>query len=149
MLSYCRNKWTSAYLPGKSLSLDEETAGCKARCALVTRIKNKKEGDGFQCDCVCEDGYTFTFWFRCDNLPATQLPDVSPRDTRCAWLVDQLPGAWYHLYMDNLFTSWKFGAMLAKRQCHRPTSAQVTSVAAIEAAKGTLKASVRAMPGAP
>ena len=42
---------------------------------------------------------------------------MSDRDTRCAWLVDQLPGAWYHLFMDNLFTSWKFGEMLAKRQC--------------------------------
>ena len=29
MLSYCREKWTGGYRPGKKLSLDEETAGCK------------------------------------------------------------------------------------------------------------------------
>ena len=41
--------------PGKMLSLDEMTMGFKGRCAMVTRIKYKKEGDGFQCDCICED----------------------------------------------------------------------------------------------
>ena len=161
MLSYCRNKWCSAYLPGKDASLDEETAGCKARCAIVTRIKTsqKKEGDGFQADAICEDGYTITFWFRCDNLPCAQEKDVSPRDTRCAWLVEQLPGAWYRLWMDNLYTSFKFGEMLAKRQClfggtvrneawrgmHDAVIQKVqTKAAELEKAKGTLLASVRA-----
>ena len=32
-------------------------------------------------------------------------------------IVEQLPGAWYRLWMDNLYTSWKFGEMLAARQC--------------------------------
>jgi len=161
MLSYCCAKWTSGWRPGKSLSLDEETAGCKARCALVTRIKTsqKKEGDGFQADAICEDGYTITFHFRCDVLPCPQQKDVSPRDTRCAWLVDQLPGCWYHLWMDNLYTSWKFGEMLAARQClyggtmrnedwrgiHKAVIQKtVTKVAELEKAKGTLLASVRA-----
>ena len=122
MLSYCHGKWKSGWRAGKSLSLDEQTSGCKARCTLVTRIKvqQKKEGDGFQCDAICEDGYTITFHFRCDRLPTLNIPetgDLSPRDQRCAWLVEQLPGAWYHLWMDNLYTSWKFGAMLSRRQC--------------------------------
>jgi hypothetical protein len=119
MLSYCRFKWGSCWLPGMNLSLDEMTMGFKGRCAMVTRIKYKKEGDadGFQCDCICEDGYCITFWFRCDNPPCPVPKDVSDRDNRCAWLVDQLPGKWYRLFMDNLFTSWKFGEMLAKRQC--------------------------------
>ena len=161
MLSYCRGKWTTGWRPGKSLSLDEETAGCKARCALVTRIKTsqKKEGDGFQFDAICEDGYTISFWARCDVLPCAQPKDVSPRDTRCAWLVEQLPGAWYHMWMDNLYTSWKFGEMLAARQClfggtmrnedwrgiHKAVVQKVvTKAAELEKAKGTLLASVRA-----
>lgn len=161
MLSYCRGKWTVGYRPGKKVSLDEETAGCKARCALVTRIKTsqKKEGDGFQCDAICEDGYTITFHFRCDRLPCVQEKDISPRDTRCAWLVEQLPGAWYHLWMDNLYTSWKFGEMLAARQClfggtcrnegwrglhDAVIQKAVTKTAELEKAKGTLLASVRA-----
>ena len=117
MLSYCRGKWQANWLPGMNLSLDEMTMGFKGRSALVTRIKYKKEGDGFQCDAICEDGYCFTFWFRCDLPPRPAPKDVSERDNRCAWLVEQLPGKWYHLWMDNLFTSWKLGEMLAVRQC--------------------------------
>ena len=161
MLSYCRSKWTNGWRPGMHLSLDEETAGCKARCSLVTRIKTsqKKEGDGFQADAICEDGYTITFHFRCDDLPCTQEKDVSPRDTRCAWLAEQLPGVWYRLWMDNLYTSWKFGEMLAQRHClfggtlrneawrgHHNAIIQkvVTKAPELEKARGTLLASVRA-----
>lgn len=117
MLSYVRMKWGRGWRAGRDLALDEQTVGFKGRCALAVRIKNKNEGDGLQADCICDGGYTITFWFRCDHLPCTRDKDVSDRDTRCTWLVEQLPGAWYHLFMDNLFTSWKFGEMLAKRQC--------------------------------
>ena len=105
MLSYVRMKWGRGWRPGKCLSLDEETMGFKGRSGLVVRIKNKNEGDGLQVDCICDDGYTITFWFRSDQLPCARDGNTSDRDTRCAWLVDQLPGAWYHLYMDNLYTS--------------------------------------------
>ena len=125
---------------------------------MVTRIKYKKEGDGFQCDCICEDGYCFTFWFRCDTAPRTVPKDVSDRDDRCAWLVEQLPGAWYHLWMDNLFTSYKFGIMLAQRQClfggtcqtaewrglhSNVIQKEATSAAALVASRGTVKISHR------
>ena len=127
---------------------------------MVTRIKYKKEGDGFQCDCICEDGYCFTFWFRCDDAPRAVPKDVSDRDDRCAWLVEQLPGAWYHLWMDNLFTSYKFGTMLAERMClfggtcqtadwrglHNAVIQQAaTTTEALAAARGTVKVSHRAL----
>lgn len=159
MLSYCRYKWGKCWLPGKNLSLDEMTMGFKGRSSMVTRIKYKKEGDGFQCDCICEDGYCITFWFRCDNPPVPVPKDVSDRDSRCAWLVDQLPGKWYRLFMDNLFTSWKFGVMLANRQCLFAGTCQTADwrgmhsevvqkeakgTGALEKARGTLLASVRA-----
>ena len=170
LLSYCRLKWEHRWLPGMNLSLDEMTLGFKGRSALATRIKYKREGDGFQCDCLCEDGYCYTFWFRCDNPPRTVPKDVSDRDNRqapqapnshlqaftlftaftfiltsdqnraiadcqtstgtaalrhphvwymhahrCAWLLERLPGMWYRVWMDNLFTSWKFGEMCAQR----------------------------------
>ena len=117
LLSFMRYKWPRGWRLGMHLSLDEMTVGFKGRCALVTRIKYKKEGDGFQCDAICEDGYCFTFWYRCDTPPRVVPADVSARDDRCAWLVEQLPGLWYRLWMDNLFTSFKFGVMLAARNC--------------------------------
>jgi len=125
---------------------------------MVTRIKYKKEGDGFQCDCICEDGYCFTFWFRCDDAPRAVPKDVSDRDDRCAWLVEQLPGAWYHLWMDNLFTSYKFGTMLAERMClfggtcqtadwrglhNAVIQKEATTTEALAAARGTVKVSHR------
>ena len=94
MLSYMRYCWEKNWRAGKNIALDEMTIGFKGRCALVTRIKYKKEGDGFQCDCICEDGYCFTFWFRCDLPPRPAPADVSERDNRCAWLVERLPGMW-------------------------------------------------------
>ena len=47
---------------------------------MVTRTKYKKEGNWFQCDCICEDGYCFTFWFRCDTAPCPVPNDVSDRE---------------------------------------------------------------------
>lgn len=117
MLSYMRYRWEKGWRLGKNIALDEMTIGFKGRCALVTRIKYKREGDGFQCDAICESGYCFTFWFRCDKPPRPVPDNVSARDSRCCWLVERLPGMWYHLWMDNLFTSFKFGKMLAERQC--------------------------------
>ena len=116
-LSYWRYNWQRCYLPGRDLSLDEETQSFKGRDSKVTRIKFKKEGDGYQADVLCEDGYTYTFWFRCDLPPRPVPKDVSDRDDRCSWLAEQLPGQWYRIWMDNLFTSWKFGEMLTVRQC--------------------------------
>ena len=86
LLSFMRYKWPRGWRLGMHLSLDEMTVGFKGRCALVTRIKYKKEGDGFQCDAICEDGYCFTFWYRCDTPPRVVPADVSARDDRCAWL---------------------------------------------------------------
>ena len=43
---------------GSSLSIDEETMGCKGRHPDTLLINYKKEGDGFQCDALGSDGYT-------------------------------------------------------------------------------------------
>ena len=162
MISYVRMKWGRGWRPAMRLSLDEQTIGYKGRSALAIRIKDKKEGDGYQLECICDRGYTITFWFRCDILPCKQDKGISDRDARCAWLVEQLPGAWYHLYMDNLFTSYKFGEMLAARQClfagtcrmevwrglhQEVTQREVTRKEELEKARGTLKASRRTIEG--
>ena len=55
---------------GSRLSCDEETMGCKGSHPDILRINYKKEDDGFQCDALGSDGYTYTFFFR--NKPASQ-----------------------------------------------------------------------------
>ena len=56
---------------GQHISVDEQTIGCQGRHPDITRISYKHKGDGFQCDAVCSDGYTYTFYFR--NHPAPQV----------------------------------------------------------------------------
>jgi hypothetical protein len=58
----------NAFDMGKYISIDEQTIGFKGHHIDKLRINYKKEGDGFQCDTVCCDGYTYSFFMR--NMPA-------------------------------------------------------------------------------
>jgi hypothetical protein len=75
------------------------------------RITYKREGDGYQCDAVCDDGCTFSFYFRHGDAP--QEPEelkhlkLSPTARRVIYLMMQLPNLWTHCFMDNLFNSQK------------------------------------------
>ena len=93
---------------GKKLSLDEQTIGCQGRHPDILRITYKKEGDGFQCDAICSDGYTYSFYFRNQPAPKTFLDmGMSPLHARVHSLFDQLPGQHYDCAMDNLYMSAK------------------------------------------
>ena len=59
-----------AWRLGRDISGDEQTIGFQGRHADKLRITYKAEGDGFQCDAICDAGYTWTFFFR--NMPAPQ-----------------------------------------------------------------------------
>ena len=74
----------AAIVLGKGLAVDEETIGYKGRHPDILRITYKKEGGGFQCDTLCSDGYTFTFYFR--NQPAPKCfidKGMFPLHARC------------------------------------------------------------------
>jgi hypothetical protein len=115
-----KKMWTT----GKWVSIDEQTLGFKGKHGLKLRITYKKEGDGFQCDAVCDMGYTFSFYFRHGDAP--NLPKefdhlkLSPTAKRVVWLVLRLPNNWTNVFMDNLFNSQKlFTALyLAKALGH-------------------------------
>ena len=47
----------------------EHTTGFQGRRPSKLRITYKKEVDGFQCDALCNDEYTFIFYFRHDPPP--------------------------------------------------------------------------------
>ena len=99
------------WVPGKHLSVDEQTIAFKGSSSMKLRISYKKEGDGFQCDAICDRGYTFSFWFRHGDPP--RLPNMfddlklHPTSCRVVWLALQLPNIWTQIYMDNLFNSHK------------------------------------------
>ena len=46
------------------ISVDEQTLKFQGHHVDKLRISYKREGDGFQCDALCNDGYTFAFYFK-------------------------------------------------------------------------------------
>jgi hypothetical protein len=99
------------WVPGKWVAIDEQTLGFQGASGMKLRISYKREGDGFQCDAVCDAGYTYSFYFRHGPPPnvGEQFKDLelSPTARRVVWLASRLPNRWTRIYMDNLFNSRK------------------------------------------
>jgi len=94
---------------GRLISIDEQTIGFKGHHAGKMRISYKKEGDGFQCDAICCDGFTYSFFMR--NMPAHKKyldKGLSPLHARCLFLPDQLKDEHHVCGVDNLYTSARF-----------------------------------------
>ena len=73
------------------------------------RIAYKKEGDGFQCDCLAEDGYTFTFYFHNQPVPKYWLDQgLLSLHARCMTLFDCLMEGNHQVRFGNLYMSAKF-----------------------------------------
>ena len=53
-----------AWRMGRDISGDERTLGFQGRHADKLLITYKAEGDGFQCDALCDSGYTGTFFLQ-------------------------------------------------------------------------------------
>ena len=80
-----------AWQLGLDISGDEQTIGFQGRHADKLRITYKAEGDGFQCDAICDAGYTWTFFFQ--NMPAPQkwiCLGYLPLHSRILAMFDQL-----------------------------------------------------------
>ena len=111
----------AAFDLGRLISIDEQTIGFKGHHADKLRISYKKEGDGFQCDAICCDGYTYSFFMRNMPAPKTYLDKgLSPLHARCLFLLDQLKEKHHVCGVDNLYTSARFfrEAFLGKNQVH-------------------------------
>ena len=63
-LSWIKLVRMEAWRLGKIVSVDKQTIGFQGRHVNKLRITYKCEGDGFQCDALCDAGYTFNFYFR-------------------------------------------------------------------------------------
>ena len=111
LLEELRKNCERCWVTGKFVAIDEQTIGFKGKHGLSLRITYKREGDGYQCDALCEDGYTFSFYFRHGDAP--DVPDelkhlnLSPTARRVVYLLMKLPNMWTNCFMDNLFNSRK------------------------------------------
>jgi len=98
-----------AWKLGTHLSGDEQTIGFKGKHQDKRRITYKKEGDGFQCDAICDRGYTYCFYFRNQPAPKKYLDmGLSPLHARCTALYDTFKNDYHQVRYDNLFMSAKF-----------------------------------------
>lgn len=59
---------------GKDTAGDEQTIGFQGHHADKRWITYKSEGDGFQCDAICDKGYTYNFCF-CNMPPPKKYID--------------------------------------------------------------------------
>jgi hypothetical protein len=65
-LNHCARKY---WIPGKWVAIDEQMIGFKGRSGMKLHIYYKGEGGGFQCDALCDKGYTYSFFFWHSNAP--------------------------------------------------------------------------------
>jgi hypothetical protein len=77
-------------VPGEWVAIDEQTIGFQGVSGMKLRISYKREGDGFQCDAMCDRGYTFSLRFRHGPSPdlGPEMRDLalSPIASRVIWL---------------------------------------------------------------
>ena len=98
-----------AWLLGVVFSADEQTQGFQGNHADKKRITYKAEGDGFQCDALCQDGWTHQVYFRNDPAPPEYLKmGLSPLHARVLWLFACVKDRWHICGLDNLYNSAKF-----------------------------------------
>jgi hypothetical protein len=99
------------WIPGRWVAIDEQTIGFQGASSMKLRISYTRKGDGFQCDAICDRGYTYSFWFH--HGPPLDLGlqfkdlELSPTAARVIWLEQRLPNKWTRVFMDNLYNSVK------------------------------------------
>jgi hypothetical protein len=94
---------------GKNIAVDEQTISMKGHHADKIRITFKRAGDGFMCDALCDDGFTYSIYFRNEPPPPKYTAmGLSPLHGRVMWLFDQLKDQGHRCRVDNLYMSAKF-----------------------------------------
>ena len=103
------------------LVLTNKQLDSKGIILISSESTTKKAGDGFQCDALCADGYTYTVYFRNVKAPTDLLnKGLSPLHARVVSMFSQLPTKNYKAGMDNLYMSAKLAlfAMGCKAKVH-------------------------------
>jgi hypothetical protein len=140
---------SNMWIPGKWLSIDEQTLGFQGRSGIKLRISYKKEGDGVQCNAICDEGYTFSFFFHHGDPPPlpsefkNKVPDLSPTAQHVVWLALRLANVWSRIHGQPFqLPEVVHGALLGKeswarsRANHRPWSSPIGEAARGEECEG-------------
>ena len=101
---------------GETLSGGEQCQGFQGRHPDKLKVKLKNEGDGFLIDALCDDGFTYAFYWR-SQLPPKKWADLgcSPLHARVLAMFESLTHEWHRIHFDNLHNS----AIFCKLACQR------------------------------
>ena len=98
-----------AWSLAKIISVDEQTQQMQGHHPDKLRITYKKEGDGFQFDALCNDGFIFTFYFQHELLPKKYTDQgLSALHARVMSMFDYVEDKNHTCGVDNLYISAKF-----------------------------------------
>jgi len=101
----CRLAW----LLEIDYSIDEMTIGFQGMHTDKLQIIYKKEGNGFQADALCQDGYCYQFYFRNDPAPTKYAKEgASPLQARVLQLFNSTVEKHHVCGMDNIYNSARF-----------------------------------------
>ena len=102
-------KWLNYQCPqawqlGCSVAVDEMNIRLKGHNLYKLRITYKSEGDGFQTDTLCDDGYFYQVYMQNEPSPKKYLKQgLSPLHYRTMALFHSLKEDHHQAGMDNLY----------------------------------------------
>ena len=98
-----------AWCLGHDISGDEQTIGFQGKHTDKLHITYKAEGDGFQCDALCESGFTWTLYFH-NQLALTKYlqQGYAPLHSHILGMFNQFNEKCHNCWFDNLYLSEKF-----------------------------------------
>ena len=147
------------WLLGVCFSIDEMTIGFQGHHSDKLRITYKAEGDGFQSDALCQEGFCYQIFMRNDPAPKKYMKmGLSPLHSRVMYLFDSLEEKHHQCAMDNLYNSASFCRAAVNHEhkvlCHGVTrkggrgippsvlQEEATTKEALLRKRGTVKAAV-------
>ena len=108
-----------------AFSIDEMTMGFQGHHIDIDkrRITYKNKGDGFQCDALCQEGFTYQIFMRNDPTPKKYREQgLSPLHSTMMALFDTLEDDNHQCSMNNLHNSPSFCKAAANHEkkvlCH-------------------------------
>ena len=109
IISWINYSCPKAWELGRALAVDEMTMRFKGKHKDKRWITYKAEGDGFQADALCDNGYTYQVYMRNNPAPHKYLKQgLSPLHSRTMALFDSLKDDYHQVGMDNHTTQLRF-----------------------------------------
>ena len=101
------------YIPGSKVAVDECMVGFTGKSVLKTHIPNKPTPDGIKVWVIAQDGIFMRWLWHVPNSGPVGIPErnkddefrLTPTQLVGVSLLNLLPHASYHVFLDNLFSS--------------------------------------------